>query len=49
MENIKQQKKKEGKFRRKELPEQFMEKKLFGQSDKQYNKEYQGRLERNWR
>ena len=26
-----------------------MAKKLFGQSDKQYNKEYWGRLERNWR
>ena len=49
MENIKQQKKKEGIFRRKKLPGQFMEKKLFGQSDKQYDKEYQGRLERNWR
>ena len=49
MENIKQQKKKEGIFRRKKLPGQFIEKKLFGQSDKQYDKEYQGRLERNWR
>ena len=26
-----------------------MAKKLFGWSDKRYDKEYQGRLERNWR
>ena len=36
-------------FRREELPERFITKKLFGQSDKQYNKEYWKRLERNWR
>ena len=26
-----------------------MAKRLFGQSDKKYNKEYWGRLERNWK
>ena len=36
-------------FKRKEFPERFMTKKLFGQLDKRYDKEYQGRLERNWR
>ena len=36
-------------FRREELLERFIAKKLFGQSDKQYNKEYWKRLERNWR
>ena len=36
-------------FRREKLPEQFMAKKLFGQLDKQYDEEYWGRLERNWR
>ena len=36
-------------FRREELLERFIAKKLFGQSDKQYNKEYWKRLERNQR
>ena len=36
-------------FRREELLERFTAKKLFGQSDKQYNKEYWKRLERNQR
>ena len=36
-------------FRRGELPGWFTAKKLFGWLDKQYNKEYWGRLERNWR
>ena len=49
MEDVRQQEKKEGTFRRGELLEQFTAKKLFGQSDKQYNEEYWRRLERNWR
>ena len=35
-------------FRRRELPERFMAKKLFGWTDKRYNQEYWERLERNW-
>jgi len=31
------------------LPGRFTAKKLFGWSDKKYDKEYWGRLERNWR
>ena len=34
-------------FRRKELPERFIARKLFGQLNKRYNKEYCARLERN--
>ena len=49
MKNIRQQERKKKMFRREELPEQFMAKKLFEQSDKRYNKEYQRKLERNWR
>ena len=49
MEDIRQQEREEGTFRREKLPGQFIAKKLFGQSDKQYNKEYWGRLERNWK
>ena len=40
---------KEETFRRGELPERFMARKLFGWSDKWYNQEYRGRLERNWK
>ena len=47
MEDIKQQERKEEMFRREELLGQFIAKKLFGQSDKRYNEEYWGRLERN--
>jgi len=36
-------------FKRGELPEWFMARKLFGWLDKRYNKEYWARLERNWR
>jgi len=39
----------EGTFRRGELPGRFMAKKLFGWSNKRYDKEYWTRLERNWR
>ena len=49
MKDIRQQKREKGTFRRKELLGQFMAKKLFEWSDKQYNEEYWRRLERNWR
>jgi len=49
MEDIRRQEREEGTFRRGELPGQFTAKKLFGWSDKRYNEEYWGRLERNWR
>ena len=48
-EDVRWQKREEGMFRRRELPGQFTAKKLFGWSNKQYNKEYWGRLEGNWR
>jgi len=40
MEEINWQEKEEETFRREELPERFMARKLFGWSDKQYNQEY---------
>ena len=49
MEDIRRQEREEGTFRREELPGRFTAKKLFGWSDKRYDKEYWGRLERNWR
>ena len=49
MEDVRKQEKEEGMFRRGELPGQFTARKLFGWSDKRYNKEYWARLERNWR
>ena len=49
IEDIRRQKREEGTFRREELPKRFIVKKLFEWSDKRYNKEYQARLERNWR
>jgi len=49
MEDIRKQKRKEETFRRGELPERFMARKLFGWSDKRYDKEYWAKLERNWR
>ena len=49
MEEVNQQERKEEIFERGELPERFTAKKLFGWSDKKYDKEYWGRLERNWR
>ena len=49
MEDVKRQEREEGIFERGELPGRFMAKRLFGWSDKEYDKEYQGRLERNWR
>ena len=49
MEDMARQEHKERMFRRGELLGRFMARKLFGQSDKKYDKEYWGRLERNWR
>ena len=49
MEDIRWQEREEETFRREELPGQFTAKKLFGWLDKWYDKEYWGRLERNWK
>jgi len=49
MEDVARQERKERTFRRGELPGRFTARKLFGWSDKRYNQEYWGRLERNWR
>jgi len=49
MEDVARQECKKGTFRRGELPGRFMARKLFGWSDKQYDQEYWGRLERNWK
>ena len=49
IEDVRRQKRKERIFRREELPGKFTARKLFGWSDKRYNKEYWARLERNWR
>jgi len=49
MEDIARQEHEEGTFRRRELPGRFTAKKLFGWSDKRYDQEYWGRLERSWR
>jgi len=40
IEDIRRQKREEGTFRREELPERFIVRKLFEWSDKRYNKEY---------
>jgi len=48
MEDIRKQEKEEGMFKREELPERFTAKKLFGWTNKRYDQEYWGRLERNW-
>jgi len=47
MEDMAQQEREEGTFRWRELPGRFMAKKLYGWSDKQYNQEYWGRMEKN--
>jgi len=47
MEDVKRQEREKGIFRRGKLSERFTAKKLFGWSDKRYNKEYWGRLEQN--
>jgi len=51
MEDVRRQEKEENKgiFTREELPGRFMARKLFGWSDKRYDEEYWGKLERNWR
>jgi len=49
MEDVARQEYEEGTFRRGELPGRFTARKLFRWSDKRYNQEYWGRLERNWR
>jgi len=49
IEEVNQQEKEEGIFEREELPGRFTAKRLFGWSDKKYDEEYWGRLERNWR
>jgi len=47
MGDVKKQERKEETFRRGKLPGRFTTKKLFGWSDKRYDKEYWGRLEWN--
>jgi len=49
MKDVARQECKETTFKRGELPEKFMAKMLYGWSDKWYDQEYWGRLERNWR
>ena len=49
MEDVAQQEHEETTFKHGELPGKFTVKILYGWSDKQYNQEYWGRLERNWR
>jgi len=44
-----QQEREETMFKHGELPGKFMVKMLYRWSDKQYDQEYWGRLERNWR
>ena len=44
-----QQERKEKMFQQGELPGRFMAKKLYGWSDKRYDQEYWGRMEKNWR
>ena len=49
MEDVTQQEHEEGMFRQGELPERFTAKKLYGWSDKRYDQEYWGRMEKNWK
>ena len=49
MEDVWRQEKEKGTFRRGELPERFMVRKLYGWIGKRYDKEYWARLEKNWR
>jgi len=49
MEDVKQQEREKGTFRRGELLGRFTVKRLFGWLDKRYDKEYWARLKRNWR
>ena len=49
MEDLARQEREEMTFKRGELPGRFTAKKLYGWSDKQYDQEYWGRMEKNWR
>ena len=49
IEEVNQQEREEGTFRREELPGRFMVRKLFRWLDKRYDQKYWGRLERNWK
>jgi len=49
MEDVAWQERKERTFQRRELLGRFTAKTLYGWSDKQYDQEYWGRMERNWR
>ena len=49
MEDVARQEREEETFRQGELSGKFMAKMLYGWSDKRYDQEYWGRLERNWR
>jgi len=49
MEDVARQEHEEGTFRRGELPGRFTAKKLYRWSDKRYDQEYWGKLERNWK
>jgi len=46
---VARQEREEGTFQQGELPGRFTAKKLYGWSDKRYDQEYWGRLERNWK
>jgi len=49
IEDVARQEHEERTFRRGELPGKFTAKKLYGWSDRRYDQEYWGRLEKNWR
>jgi len=49
MEDVARQEHEETMFKYGELPGKFTAKILYGWSDKRYDQEYWGRLERNWR
>jgi len=49
MKDVAQQECEETTFKREELPGKFTAKMLYGWSDKQYDQEYWGRMEKNWR
>ena len=49
MEDVAWQEHEETTFKRGELPGKFMAKMLYRWSDKWYNQEYWGRMEKNWR
>jgi len=48
IEDVRKQEREKGMFRRGELLGRFMAKKLFRWTEKRYDQEYWGRLERNW-